>query len=90
MISTQTTPAKIDILRAAKSETEHLEFKEARKQFDFEKLLAYCVAIANERGGLLLLGIANKPPRPVVGTSAYPNIVKTTLKNGGSGGTRIR
>jgi hypothetical protein len=76
--SKKTTPAQIDIWRAAKSETEHLEFKEARNQFDFERLLAYCVAIANERGGLLLLGIANKPPRPVVGTSAYPNIVKTT------------
>ena len=78
MLSTPTTPARIDIWRAAKSETEHLEFKEAKNQFDFEKLLAYCVAIANERGGRLLLGIENKPPRPVVGTSAYPNIVKTT------------
>ena len=34
-------------------ETEHLEFKAAREQFDTEKLLRYCVALANEGGGRL-------------------------------------
>ncbi len=33
------------------SEDEHLEFKEAKKHFDFEKLVRYCVALANEGGG---------------------------------------
>lgn len=32
-------------------ETENLEFKEAKQQYDKTKLLEYCVAIANERGG---------------------------------------
>ncbi|MGC8508861.1 MAG: ATP-binding protein [Thiomonas sp.] len=37
----------------------------------------YCVALANEGGGILLLGIADKPPRPVVGSQAFPDTVKT-------------
>jgi predicted HTH transcriptional regulator len=48
-----------------------IEFKEAKVQFDNEKLYQYCVAIANEGGGHLLLGISNDPPRSVVGTSAF-------------------
>jgi len=45
---------------AAPSENEHLEFKEAKNRFDFEKLVKYCVALANEGGitiaALVLLG----------------------------------
>jgi diguanylate cyclase (GGDEF)-like protein len=78
LLSNQTTAEQIDAWRAATSENEHLEFKEAKNQFDFQDLLAYCVALANERGGVLLLGVANKPPRPVVGTKACSNVVKTT------------
>lgn len=78
LISKQVTDKQIDALRRAESETEHLEFKEAKNQFDFNDLLAYCVALANEGGGVLLLGVANKPPRPVVGTNAYLNVVKIT------------
>jgi predicted HTH transcriptional regulator len=47
-----------------------LEFKEAKTQFDFGKLCKYCVALANEGGGHLLLGVVDKPPRRVVGTTA--------------------
>jgi ATP-dependent DNA helicase RecG len=47
-----------------------LEFKEAKTQIDFGKLCKYCVALANEGGGHMLLGIADKPPRQVVGTAA--------------------
>lgn len=54
-------------------EHQQLEFKEAKQQFDTRKLCEYCVAIANEGGGQLLLGIANDPPRPVVGTLAFPD-----------------
>ncbi|HWF91905.1 MAG TPA: ATP-binding protein [Terriglobales bacterium] len=61
---------RIDQWRAYPSETQTLEFKEAKNQFDNEKLFAYCVAIANEGGGHLVFGVSNKPPRPVVGTSA--------------------
>lgn len=47
----------------APAETEHLEFKEAKRQYDTKKLLRYCAALANERGGHLVLGVTNKPPR---------------------------
>jgi ATP-dependent DNA helicase RecG len=66
-----TTAAQIDIWRSALSETPNLEFKEAKVQYDNEKLYDYCVAIANEGGGYLLFGISNIPPRPVVGTAAF-------------------
>jgi len=52
------------------SETEHLEFKEAKNNFHFEKLVEYCVALANEGGGNIVLGVADMPPRAVVGTKA--------------------
>ncbi|MCB9856626.1 MAG: putative DNA binding domain-containing protein [Phycisphaerales bacterium] len=66
----QVTPQQIDLWRAAASEHQRLEFKEAKTQFDSRKLNEYCVAIANEGGGHLILGVADKPPRPIVGTSA--------------------
>ena len=75
-----TTPQQIDHWRKATSEHRHLEFKEAKNQFDSRKLYEYCVAIANGGGGHLLLGIADKPPRPVVGTQAFQNPVKTEEK----------
>ena len=75
-----TTPQQIDLWRKASSEHQRLEFKEAQNQFDSRKLYEYCVAIANEGGGHLLLGIADKPPRPVVGTQAFPNPVDTEEK----------
>lgn len=55
------------------SESEHIEFKEAKLQFDTTKLLKYCAAIANELGGHLILGVTNKSPRQVVGTQAFPS-----------------
>lgn len=63
-------PQQIDLWRQSPTEHQRLEFKEAKNQYDFKKLCEYCVAIANEGGGMLLLGIADKPPRPVVGTLA--------------------
>ncbi len=67
------TPAQIDIWRTQPSETQNLEFKEAGNQYDTRKLCRYCVAIANEGGGHLVLGIADKPPRMVVGSHAFPD-----------------
>ncbi|MFN9069910.1 MAG: helix-turn-helix domain-containing protein [Cyanobacteriota bacterium] len=40
----------------------------------------YCVALANEGGGVLLLGIADKPPRQVVSTQAFPVTVAAAEK----------
>lgn len=71
-----TTPEQINLWRQAPSEHQRLEFKEAKQQFDFGKLQQYCVALANEGGGILLLGIANKLPRPIVGSQAFPDTVK--------------
>jgi ATP-dependent DNA helicase RecG len=53
------------------TETERLEFKEAKQQFDSTKLLKYCVALANEGGGCIVLGVTNKRPRQVVGSLAW-------------------
>jgi len=67
----KTTPEQIDLWRSSPSEHQRLEFKEAKVQFDNRTLFKYCVAIANEGGGFLVLGVADKPPRPVVGTAAF-------------------
>lgn len=72
-----TTPAQIDLWRKTLSEHQRLEFKEAKNQFDFGRLQQYCVALANEGGGTLVLGVADKAPRPIVGSRAFPNTVKT-------------
>ncbi len=68
-----TTPEQIDLWRATPKETQRLEFKEAKNQYDTQKLCAYCAAIANEGGGRFILGIADQPPRAIVGTSAFPD-----------------
>ncbi|NJL72173.1 MAG: ATP-binding protein [Candidatus Competibacteraceae bacterium] len=59
------TVDELCILIQAPSEHEHLEFKEANHRFDFEKLVHYCVAFANEGGGKIVLGVTDKPPRRV-------------------------
>lgn len=51
-------------------EIEGLEFKAARTGFHGDKLMDYCVGIANDGGGKLILGVTNTPPREVVGTRA--------------------
>lgn len=75
-----TTPEQIDLWRKSPSERQRLEFKEAKTQFDNRKLYEYCVALANEGGGHLLLGVADKPPRAVVGTRAFSDPVAMAEK----------
>lgn len=58
-------------------ENEHLEFKEAKNNFHFEKLVKYCAALANERGGKLILGVSDKPPRRVVSSRVFDNLERT-------------
>lgn len=65
------TPEEVDRLLATRSEDEHLEFKQAANSYPFEKLVDYCAALANEGGGQIVLGVTDKPPRHVVGTSAF-------------------
>ncbi len=57
-----------------------IEFKEANQQYSFDKLCEYCVGIANEAGGHIVLGVTDKPPRQAVGTAAFPNLVATEQK----------
>lgn len=75
-----TTPTQIDLWRSANSEHQRLEFKEAKTQYDNRKLYEYCVALANEGGGFLLLGVSDKPPRRVVGTSAFNDPIAMAAK----------
>jgi len=55
-------------------EDEHCEFKEAKYSFNSNELTDYCIALANEGGGLLILGITNKKPRSVIGSQAFLNL----------------
>lgn len=75
-----TTTAQIDAWRAAHSEHQNLEFKEAKDGLDSRKLFRYCVALANEGGGHLLFGIDDKPPRKVVGTTGVNDPVGMAAK----------
>lgn len=68
-----TTPSQVDLWIKSPNESQCLEFKEAKTQFDNRKLFEYCVAIANEGGGRLVLGVSDSPPRRVVGTMAFNN-----------------
>jgi len=75
-------PTSIDELERwmLASEDEHIEFKEAKGQFDFDEAADYCVALANERGGKLVLGVTDKRPRRVVGSQAFGNRAKTARR----------
>lgn len=66
-----TTVQQIDALLEIRSEDEHLEFKVAENRYDFEELVDYCVALANEGGGRIILGVNDKLPRRVIGTKAF-------------------
>lgn len=62
-------------------EREHLEFKAAQNSFASEELFRYCVALSNEGGGNLVLGVTDKLPRRIVGTSCFDDLnrIKTRL-----------
>lgn len=55
----------------APRERKDLEFKEAKNQYDNQKLFWHCVALANEGGGKLILGVTDQLPRKIVGTTAF-------------------
>jgi ATP-dependent DNA helicase RecG len=59
------------------AEGRRLEFKEASGGFHFETLVKYCVALANEGGGTIVLGVTDRRPRVVVGTRAFPEPGRT-------------
>lgn len=55
----------------AEPEGVRLEFKEAKQNCHFDKLVEYCVALANEGGGKIVLGVTDRRPRRIVGTAAF-------------------
>ncbi len=55
----------------AEPEGTRLEFKEAKQNYHFDKLVEYCVALANEGGGKIILGATDRRPRRIVGTTAF-------------------
>lgn len=71
------TVEELDPLLVVPSEHEHLEFKEAKENFHFEKLVKYCCALANEGGGRIILGVTDIRPRRVVGTHAFAELMRT-------------
>ena len=70
----------IEQLKKLREREDHVEFKEAKHNFPFAGgerkeakdrrhcLLGYIVALANERGGQLVLGMSDKYPHDVVGS----------------------
>lgn len=66
-------PTSVEQLMQWLSEPEglRLEFKEAKSRYDFDKLVQYCVALANEGGGKIILGVTDRRPRQIVGTAAF-------------------
>src|SRR3989338_2967247 len=52
-------------------EGSRFEFKTAATSFHFEKLVEFCVALANEAGGNITFGLTDRRPRQVVGTAAF-------------------
>lgn len=65
-----TTPAQFDSYLSA-PEGSRIEYKEAKNNYHFENLVKYCVALANEGGGVILMGLSDTRPRQVVGTLAF-------------------
>ncbi len=65
------TPTELLAHWLSEPEGTRLEFKSARDNYHFEKLVEYCVALANEGGGKIIFGVTDRRPRTVVGTKAF-------------------
>jgi ATP-dependent DNA helicase RecG len=68
----QTSSEQLDCL-INRVEDCNIEFKKAAHNFDSRELRDYCAALANERGGKLLLGVQQKPDKKgdIIGTTVY-------------------
>ena len=79
MFTAEELQKKIEIFRKMPSETEWLEFKEARNSYSFDKLGKYFSALSNEanlkqkQSGWLIFGIKDKLPRDIAGTRYRPD-----------------
>ncbi len=86
------TKEELDKILSADKETEHLEFKKISGQISIlgkdekgkenkKSLYGYCVALGNEGGGKLILGVTDKVnpktgKRDIIGTNAIQNLQK--------------
>lgn len=71
---------KLEKIGHLRESEDHVEFKEAKKNFNFDGgshtdpkkrrhcVLGYIAALANEGGGMLVFGMADKYPHKIVGT----------------------
>lgn len=79
MFTAEELQKKIEIFRKMPSETEWLEFKEARNSYSFDELGKYFSALSNEanlkqkQSGWLIFGIKDKLPRDIAGTRYRPD-----------------
>lgn len=62
-------------------ENEHLEFKKAENNFEYDNVVKYAVALANEGGGKLVLGVSDKKPRQVTGSKAFNGRLEGTKES---------
>jgi ATP-dependent DNA helicase RecG len=60
------------ILKTAEGKA--LECKEAKADFHIEDAVKYGIALANEGGGQLVLGVSDRLPRKIVGTRAFTDV----------------
>jgi ATP-dependent DNA helicase RecG len=58
-------------------EGEQCEFKEAKQNYQFDELVKYGAALANNGGGKIILGVTDERPRRVVGTQAFQQPERT-------------
>ena len=58
-------------------ENEHLEFKEAKNNFHFEKLIKDCAVLANEGEVVHRVGSDRFMSRKVVGSQAFTDLERT-------------
>ena len=58
-------------------EGENVEFKEAKKSYEFDNLAKYACAVSNRGGGRVGFGITDKRPRKVVGSLAFEQPERT-------------
>ncbi len=74
-----TDPARLAALEEwiTDKEGENLEFKSVRNNFHFDELPQYCVALANEGRGRIILGVTDERPRQIVGSKAFTQPERT-------------
>ena len=66
-----------DLLNA--KEGESYQFKEWKTKDDLREATKICCALANRGGGKLVLGVTDKRPRKVVGSTAFPQPERTRV-----------